>query len=239
MATRPLVLAHRGASAYAPENTFAAFDLAVELGAPALETDVRATADGHLVLLHDERVDRTTDGHGPVADLTLAEVKALDAGSWFEPRFAGQRVPTLGEFLARYARRVGTQLEVKAQSVEAQVVATVGATGLLADPGFSFTSFSLEIVGKLHQLAPGTKVGYLARAFDRETIARTVATGAEQIAPRAADLTPEMIAAARDVGLEVRAWGVSDDALLAKVIALGVDGFTTNWPDRGLGMLSC
>ena len=99
---RPYVLAHRGASGYAPENTFAAFDRAIEMGAPGAETDVRATADGVLVLLHDRTLDRTTDGHGPVAELELAGVQALDAGSWLDPRFAGERIPTADAFLARY-----------------------------------------------------------------------------------------------------------------------------------------
>src|SRR3954447_960778 len=86
---RTLVLGHRGASAYAPENTFAAFDLAMELGADGIETDVRVTRDGVLVLLHDETVDRTTDGTGLVAELCRAELDALDAGSWFEAAYAG------------------------------------------------------------------------------------------------------------------------------------------------------
>src|SRR3954452_18398025 len=90
---QPLVLGHRGASAYAPENTFAAFDLAVEMGADGIETDVRATRDGVLVLLHDETVDRTTDGTGVVAELNRAQVDALDAGSWFGVAYAGERVP--------------------------------------------------------------------------------------------------------------------------------------------------
>lgn len=89
-----LTLAHRGASGYAPENTLAAFDKAIELGADMIETDVRQTKDGHLVLFHDPSVKRTTNGQGLVSELTLAELKALDAGSWFGREFAGQRIPT-------------------------------------------------------------------------------------------------------------------------------------------------
>jgi len=235
MQTRPLVFAHRGASAYAPENTFAAFDLAIEMGAPAIETDVRATADSHLVLMHDERVDRTTDGHGKVSDLTLAEVRALDAGAWFGRELAGQRVPTVEEFLARYGGRLPICLEVKAPDVEGHLLDLVRAAGLLAK--VELTSFSLDIVARLCDLAPEAKVGYLTPRLDEEAIAQTVAVGARQICPKAEALTPDRIRAARAAGLEVRAWGVGDDDLLARAVALGVDGFTTNWPDRALRML--
>src|ERR671934_1125696 len=92
---RPYMLAHRGASAYAPENTFAAFERALALRADGIETDVRASKDGQLVLVHDERVDRTTDGEGRVSDLSFAELQELDAGASFNPRFAGERIPTV------------------------------------------------------------------------------------------------------------------------------------------------
>ena len=92
-----MVIAHRGASSYAPENTLAAFDLALEMGVTHLELDVHATDDGRLVVIHDDTVDRTTNGSGPVAGHTLSSLMALDAGSWFGVRFTGERVPTLDE----------------------------------------------------------------------------------------------------------------------------------------------
>src|SRR5262245_58193751 len=94
-----LILAHRGASGYAPENTRAAFELARTMGAGGVETDVRLRADGILVLVHDARVDRTTDGHGAVAELTWAELSALDAGSWLDARWSGERIVRLASFL--------------------------------------------------------------------------------------------------------------------------------------------
>jgi glycerophosphoryl diester phosphodiesterase len=233
---RPLILAHRGASAYAPENTFAAFDLAHEMGAPAVETDVRATRDGTLVILHDSTVDRTTDGHGAVADLTLTDVKSLDAGGWFAPRFAGQRIPTLEEFLARYRATFPICLEIKALEIEETVLAAVAAARLSFPP--TYTSFEFETVERLGKLAPAARIGYLSRTFDSATIARTRRAGATQICPHAADLASDLIDEARAAGLEVRAWGVSDDALLARAIAHGVDGLTTNWPDRGLRLVA-
>ncbi len=235
MSARPIVFAHRGASAYAPENTFAAFDLAIDMGATAIETDVQATADGHLVLLHDERLNRTTNGHGPLAGLTLAEVEALDAGAWFDPRFAGQRIPTVPELLARYGSRVRLRLEVKAPGVVERLVTLVEEAHLL--DRVEFTSFELGHVAELAARAPSARVGYLVHAVDDQTISDTVAAGARIISGRAASLTAESVGAARRAGLEASAWGVADDQLLAKLLDLGVDSFTTNWPDRALRLL--
>src|SRR5438105_2386269 len=97
-----LILAHRGASGYAPENTYAAFDLAVAQGAAGIETDVQIARDGVLMLFHDERVDRTTDGSGALAELAHEQLAALDAGCWFGAQFAGERIPVLEEFLDHY-----------------------------------------------------------------------------------------------------------------------------------------
>lgn len=236
MSAPPLVLAHRGASAYAPENTTAAFDLALAMGAPAIETDIRATADRRLVLLHDARVDRTTDGQGLVADLTLAQVQALDAGSWFGPRFAGQRIPTVEDLLDGYGGRVLIRLELKAPDIEAQVVSLVKAANLLAEVEFS--SFSWESVARLCALAPEARVGHLIQTVDREAIGRATSAGVRFLSARAGTLTAEAIHEGRAAGLEVGAWGVDNDQLLAKVIGLGVDSFTTNWPDRALRLLA-
>ncbi|MEW6755804.1 MAG: glycerophosphodiester phosphodiesterase family protein [Candidatus Latescibacterota bacterium] len=236
MSTRPLVLAHRGASAYAPENTFAAFDLALEMGAPGLETDVRATADGQLVLLHDERVDRTTNGTGRVAEMALAQVQALDAGSWKGPEFAGERIPTLAAFLGRYGRRALLRLEVKAPGIESALLETGRAAGLLSDVEFS--SFAWEAVARLCSLTPGARVGWLVQAVDAQIIARAAAAGVRFLSARAETLGPEALRHGREAGLEVGAWGVQDDGLLARVVALGVDAFTSNWPDRALKLLA-
>jgi glycerophosphoryl diester phosphodiesterase len=107
------ISAHRGASRSHPENTLAAFREAIRLGAHQIELDVAVTKDGHLVLMHDGTVDRTTDGRGPVGQLTLAEIKRLDAGSWKDPRFAGERVPTLAEALDIMPRNVWLNLHLK------------------------------------------------------------------------------------------------------------------------------
>jgi glycerophosphoryl diester phosphodiesterase len=132
---------HRGAARFAPENTLAAFDKAIELGARVVEMDVRMTADGHFVIMHDSRVDRTTDGRGAVADLTLAEIKALDAGSWFDPAFAGERVPTLAEALRHVKGRAAVDIDFKAgpDDAAARIASILDAEGF--DDGALATVF--------------------------------------------------------------------------------------------------
>ncbi|MCL5269801.1 MAG: hypothetical protein M1457_04435 [bacterium] len=134
------VIAHRGASAQAPENTLAAFRLAHEMGADWFELDCQFSRDGHLVVMHDGQLDRTTNGRGPVAARTLAELRRLDAGGWFDPRFAGEPVPTLGEALDFAHGRLGVYIEVKTAGGDADLerrilemtagAATLDAAGL-------------------------------------------------------------------------------------------------------------
>jgi glycerophosphoryl diester phosphodiesterase len=131
-AGRPLVSAHRGSSAVAPENTIAALEAALTAGADVAEVDLRMTRDGHLVLIHDRRVERTTDGQGRVSELSLDEIRRLDAGAWFGPEFAGEAVPTLEDALRWSAGRLGFLLELKdyperQPSFVDQVIATIEA----------------------------------------------------------------------------------------------------------------
>lgn len=125
-----VVVGHRGTVKFAPENTVAAFEKAIKLGADLIEIDVRETKDGQLVILHDASVDRTTNGSGLVARMTLAEIKALDAGSWFDPKFAGEKIPTLEEALEAMKGKVLPDLDFKA-GTPAKLVATVRKFGLL------------------------------------------------------------------------------------------------------------
>jgi glycerophosphoryl diester phosphodiesterase len=242
---RPYVLAHRGASGYAPENTFAAFDRAIALRSDGIESDVRASKDGRLVLVHDERVDRTTDGEGRVADFTFDELQKLDAGSGFNPRFAGERVPTAEAFLERYGGRLPLCLEVKQPGIEGQLVELVRARGLLhgrppseagsreslALPPVNFTSFNWDACLAVKKAAADAVVGFLTRDFSDDSIKRVAEAGLEQICPIADSVSPDRVLAARDRGLDVRVWGVSDREVFRRALKSGIDGATCNWPD--------
>ena len=232
------LIAHRGASDDAPENTLAAFDLALEQGVGELEMDIHLAKGGVPVIIHDPAVDRTTNGAGPVGDKTLAELKRLDAGSWFGPSFAGQRIPTLAEILERYGRRAILHVELKGDGdlrVAQESVRLARAWGLL--DRVSFISFHPQQVAEVLRLAPAHPSGWLALDLTPETIEQALQLGAWALAPPASSVTPEMVALAGEKGLRVRTWAVHTEDDLHRVIAAGCDGCTVNWPTRGIAAL--
>ena len=163
------VIGHRGAAALAPENTWIGFDRALALGVDAIETDVQATSDGVLVLIHDLRLDRTTDGQGLVAETPWSVVGGLDAGSWFDPQYSGARVPLLDETLARYGRRTHIALEIKQPGIEIEVLGRVKALGLL--DAVTFTSFDFTSVERIRREEPAAYVGFLTSDISPASVA--------------------------------------------------------------------
>jgi glycerophosphoryl diester phosphodiesterase len=232
-----LILAHRGASGYAPENTFTAFELARTMGAGGIETDIQLTADGVLVLFHDRTIDRTTNGTGAVEAHTWAELSALDAGSWLDPRFAGERIVRFDAFLDWAFPGDGEPtwlticLEVKAPAATEGTIEMLKARGLTARNDVQLSSFHWETVVRLREALPDLVVGFLTPTFDEAEIARVLEAGLPQICPRADTLTPALVEVAHQRGLDVRAWGVANREHLALVYSSGADGTTLNWPD--------
>lgn len=221
--------AHRGASQYAPENTLPAFYLGLLQGANGIETDVQLTADGHLVLFHDDTLDRVTNGTGPLAERTLQELRQLKVGQDPLTGFYGT-IPTYREFLEHFARYdIRLAIELKGPGTEAQVLALSREFHVMERT--TFTSFSLDYLRKMKALCPAARVGWLVRDPSEAEIAALLAIGAEEIAPNAAHITTEKIAFWRSLGLGVRAWGVKNTALMEQMCALGVDGMTVNFPD--------
>jgi glycerophosphoryl diester phosphodiesterase len=226
---RPLVIAHRGASAYRPENTLSAYALAVEQGADMIEIDLHRTCDGTIVVTHDEDL-AGLGGHGEIADATGAEVRALDAGG-------GEHVPTLDEVLDRFGDRIAFNLELKRgrrgfyPDLEVRALEAVARRGLQGQTLFS--SFFDPVLARLRALAPAARLALLlsSRLRDRE-IERAVALGAEAINPGAALTTPDRVARAHAAGLAVHVFTVDAEADLRRFLALGVDGIFTNHPDR-------
>src|SRR5574337_1574840 len=159
-----LNIAHRGAAALAPENTMAAFEKAVELGADAIELDLHVSRDGELVVIHDQTLDRTTNGHGPVHACNLQELRQLDAGRWFGESFAGQRIPTLAEVLDRFAGKVLLALEVKAGSaffldIEEKAIAVLRKYQAISQ--VAVASFDHYALLKLKELEPSLRTAAL------------------------------------------------------------------------------
>lgn len=224
-----LNIAHRGASGYAPENTRAAFERAIEMGANAIETDVRLTIDGELVLMHDATVTRTTNGHGPVADHTLAELRALDAGGWFGEEHAGERVVTLDELVREFVPRIPVVLEIKDVDATAPVIDAIAEAGI--SERVQVTSFIWSALLKAKVLAPNLTYGFLSPEFDTDIVQRCVNRGLGQICPHVDTLTANLVAEAHDAGLVVRAYGISRREQIAHLFATGADGATVNWTD--------
>ena len=232
------IIAHRGASGHAPEHTFAAYDRAVAMGADYLEQDLQVTADGTLVVMHDDTVDRTTDGSGRVDAHSLAELQALDAGSWFAPEFAGQRVPTLDAVLARYGHTQRYYIETKAAGIEERLVALLARHGLIEPAGATrqvlVQSFSAASLQRISALEPRLPLIQLVSAHQPALLERLdeVREYAFGIGPNRALVDAELVAAAHARGLAVHPYTYSTREDHETALALGVDGAFSNFPDR-------
>ena len=232
-----MVIAHRGASSYAPENTLAAFDLALGMGARHIEFDVQSTLDGHIVVIHDDTVDRTTDGTGPVAGYTLAALRSLDAGPRFGVAFAGSRIPLIEEVLERYRGRARLHVELKGRSSDLtqRTVDLIRRHGMAGE--VTITSFQRMRLEETRDYAPELPTGWLVREMTDATITEARALGLTQLCPRADLVTPELVQRLHAEGFVVRAWGVGTEELMERVVNAGADGMTVNFPDKLVAFL--
>jgi glycerophosphoryl diester phosphodiesterase len=240
-------VAHRGASHDAPENTMVAFELAKTMHADMFEIDVQETRDDKLVLMHDTTLARTTNveevfpDRSPwnVRDFSLAEIRKLDAGSWFAPEFAGEPVPTLDETLEEMEDAgMGLLLEVKSPSLYPGIGANI-ADEVLEHPSWSrpdpngrrliLQSFDWDFVKEFAPLLPRVPRGLLGTPPVAEL--PELATFANQINPTHGDLTADYVARVHELDMEVFTWTVDDPAGMRRAIDLGVDGVITNRPD--------
>ena len=223
---------HRGASAVAPENTYAAFERAIADGGAYTETDVRATSDGALVLVHDATLDRTTDGAGPVSGLTLEQLRRLDAGSWFDESFRGERVPELPAFLTWIESRApfGAAIEVKARGVGGEVARLAWASA--ARDRLCIYAFDPEEIIAAKAAAPDLPCVLLLRLNDDpdQVVARIDACGAD-----GADVPWQWNALKLLTDMRARGWlvgGGSDEGGHAarELVEQGVDMIDTDDP---------
>ncbi len=231
-------IAHRGASSYAPENTFAAFDFAVEMGIAEIELDVHFTKDSHIIVIHDETLDRTTDSTGFVFDRTLEELQSLDAGSWFDDRFSGERIPTLDEVFDRYKDQLRFHIEIQSETAEglaSRVCELIKAYGL--EDRTTITSFWKQWLIESRSYAPEIPTGWLVplgfeTPWDDSVIEEALQEGFTQICPRASLVSSTLVQTLHDHGFSVRCWGVYNEELMLKAIESGADAMTLNFPDK-------
>lgn len=245
MPAKPLVIGHRGAGGHAPENTLAAFRLGLALGADGVECDVHMSRDGELMVIHDGTVDRTTDGKGRVGDLSLSELKALDAGSWYGEAFRGERLPTLDEVFAlvKGMEATGRQpwlfIELKHGSdlypgIEEKLGQAIAASGLFERVGV--ISFDHRAIATLSALAPTLRTGVLYDARPVDAAALALAAGAEWIGPAVKWVDAAEVAQAREAGLEIFVWTANQEEAMRRVLELGVTAVGSDYPDRLLAM---
>jgi len=236
MPRRLLRIAHRGASGHCPENTRTAFLRAIELGADMVELDCQQTRDGAVVVIHDETVERTTNGRGRVSDLTLKELKALDAGAWFGREFAGEEVLTLEQAIDILRGRVQMNLEIKGEDppgrLEIQCVGIVRSLRFFADTCFS--SFSPARMRLVRDLADDARIGVLMDAGSPWSAGFALAEelGAEAVHPERRMVSAEAVSAAHGRRLEVRVWPVNHPAEMQSLADAGVDAIFTDFPER-------
>ncbi len=228
------IIAHRGASGYAPENTLAAFRQAEAMGASEIEFDIQLSKDGKLVVVHDDTLDRFGFPNRAVVEMTLAELKSLDMGGWFEGgEFAGERIATVSEIFDAFGELFIYHAEIKAPShaLADDLIA------LIDDRGYRdrviVTSFDYDILLYVREQFPEQRVGWLVRhdGFSAANVEKADAAGFFQFCPRADEMTAERVIDAKKRIPEIRAHGIKTKANLAQAVAAGCDGTTVNWPD--------
>jgi glycerophosphoryl diester phosphodiesterase len=235
----PLVIAHRGDSAHRPENTLASFASALEVGAALVELDVQLTGDGHVIVIHDPDLERTTNGRGDVRRLALAEVRSVSAGypDRFGAAYAGERVPTLSEALALLRGRARVLVEIKTESVtddadggiEARVAAGVRQAGV-AD-SVALISFDHRAILRLASLAPEMTRGRLfGRTNADEVLAAARETGCGLVMPHKGQLTDALVERVHAAGLKLATWVVDEPKELQQLARFGLYGVGSNRP---------
>ena len=223
------VIAHRGNSRFAPENTIGAIDSAAD-SADLTEFDVQVAADGELVLMHDDTVDRTTDGTGPVDSLTLSELQALDAGSWFSPEFSSETVPTLAQAIRASQANNLTPIVEQKTGLPNAYHSSFQSLGISSDE-FQIISFDWRFLGFMDRLDSNYQLGALGSGeLTQNQIDRAISLGADFIDWSHSDVSQETVDLVHQSGMELYVYTVNDVDRMQELIDFGIDGITTDDP---------
>jgi len=240
--SRPIIIAHRGDKMHAPENTLAAFKLAAENGADAIEFDVKLTVDGRVIALHDQTVNRTTNGTGRISHLPFAVVRDLDAGTWFSETFRGESIPTLDEVFETVGKRLLINIELTNyatpfDNLVPKVVDSVKKHGLKNLTLFS--SFIARNLQMTRSLLPEVPRGILCMRGKLGSWGRNFTWRGDYFAlhPNLTDVTASLVARVQAAGKRVHAWTVNSEEDLKRMIGLGVDAIITDDPVLALRLL--
>lgn len=232
---RPIIYGHRGASQYAPENTLASYNRAIEMGADGIEIDVHKSKDGHLIVCHDERVDRTTNGQGYIKDLILKEIKSLDAGSWFSKEFSGEKIPLLEEVL-EFVKDKDILLNIELKNgpifydgIEDELIRLVRVFNLVENTIISsFNHYSLSYIKNIDKQFK-TGILYIAGMIDPWEYAKKV--GASYIHPLYLTINEEVVLESQNNGVKVNSFTVNTEKEIELMKSFKVDGIITDCPD--------
>lgn len=225
---RPFLWAHRGVSRWTPENTMAAFAAAVTSGADGIELDLHLSSDGVPVVIHDETLERTTDGRGPVAEMTLHQLQQLDAGSWFSPDFAGEPIPTLDNVLATFGGQLRLNLEIKAYSAG---VAVLELLRHYPNADILISSFDLALLKRLRAMDESLSLAALYEAGNwRRAVEMAVDFKASAFHPGVTQTNRSVIQSCGRAGLPVSVWAVDDVSVAKSLVRAGVTGLFSNDP---------
>ncbi len=238
IAKKPLIIAHRGYRAKYPENTLAAFEGAIKTGVDMIELDVLLTKDRKAVVIHDETLDRTTNGQGLVSDFALSELKALDAGSWFDARFKGERLPTLEEVLEMVDKRVSINVEIKrsayeahhpADAIEKQIVDLVTRKDALGHVLIS--SFEWRVLEHLAAMKQAPAIAVLSGGREEgDPLEACRKLGAFSWNPRSRLLRKEHVRKMHEAGILVFPWNANTTKDIARMLEMGADGVIVDDP---------
>ncbi|MDA8441961.1 MAG: glycerophosphodiester phosphodiesterase [Peptococcaceae bacterium] len=228
-----IVIGHRGAASLAPENTLPSFDVAQKLNVQMIELDVHMSKDMQLIVIHDETLNRTTSGRGPVGAHTLAQLKTLDAGVWFKPEFRGSKIPTLEEVYAALPKHIGINVEIKTDvthypGIEAKVLNVVQKFHALHRTIVS--SFNWESLTLMHRLEPKLKLGILMHHLEGKVWPMAGLIHAFSLHPPQRLVSSNFVWQAHSWGYKVYPWVVNDPGRVLKLGAMGVDGVITDCP---------
>lgn len=234
-----LKIGHRGAAGYCPENTFASFERAIEMGANYIEIDVQMTKDGKLAVIHDTTVNRTTNGKGRIIDLTFNELKKLDAGSWFHEQFNGARIPELGETLDRFAGRVGLLIELKKPSLYPSIEEMIANELIKRDlctgkDNLIVQSFDRNSMKKFHSLVPAVPIGilvkYLGPGLSNKEL-RKMAEYSSFINPKITIANKRLLKRIHHYGMKAIIWTIRSRKEASRMKKLKPDGMVTDYLD--------
>jgi len=232
-------VAHRGAAGYAPENTIAGYDLAVDMKADYIEIDVQRSKDGELVSIHDTTVDRTTDGTGKVGDLSFEQLRSLDAGSWKGEQFTGEQIPTFEEILDRYHGKVGILIELKAPElypgIEEEVAEALKERNLdkPQNEKIIIQSFNFESMKNMNELLPLVPIGVLTSnpADATPEALLEFSTYADWFNPSYGIVTKELVNHVHSLKMKIGSWTVRSQEAADFLFEMGVDAIIADYPD--------